>query len=365
MMVRIDRNRMFVLGNGASIGAKRYPAPDKFHKIIPTADNFFRDLLVQGKNKRRSDFLHLLPFIHELLNDLIIRAWRIDPETQHFKETWAGINIEEVFSFFDVGEQMYSSNSYYRKIFHQAKDDLIKFIYLIILMRTQGQRCLFLEKLFSKIEPDDTIITFNWDALIDVTLEHLNNSHFKKYVSLFGDNFKASDYYAHGAFLKLHGSVNWGYCSNNKCKTYNKIQLLKGKGTLPLKKFSLGDSDKCDNCSSKLINNIIPPTSNKIRVQKDSFIHKQWLIARQRLRYSGTIIFIGYSFPKTDFYSEWLFRQINFLVDNDKQFIKKKIIIVNPEMEDKKSYVYQQYHKLFKSHDIESYRDLESFVAIY
>jgi hypothetical protein len=45
------------------------------------------------------------------------------------------------------------------------------------------------------------------------------------------------------------------------------------------------------------------------------------------ISYAKRIIFIGYSFPPTDFYSQWLFRQVYFL-----QKHRPEIVVVNPEM---------------------------------
>jgi hypothetical protein len=100
---------------------------------------------------------------------------------------------------------------------------------------------------------------------------------------------------------------------------------------------------------------VIPPTSNKL-IRRESLLHKLWLIARDKLSRCRKIVFIGYSFPTTDFYSEWLFRQIYFLEGN-----RPEIIVVNPAMKKKGSDVEKRYQRLFKGCRIQVFRNLKEF----
>jgi len=65
---------------------------------------------------------------------------------------------------------------------------------------------------------------------------------------------------------------------------------------------------------------------------KKNLFSNQWNIARRKLQQTKKLVFIGYSFPATDSYAEWLFRQINYLVEDMESltFTKIDIEVVNP-----------------------------------
>jgi hypothetical protein len=363
----MKKTTLYVLGAGASIGANRYPRDIYFQDhSMPSGPNFFYDLfLIEKPSKPELDFMNSLDMTYTGLNKIIVQAWKLPPDRQFWdKNVWKGVNIEDVFTFFDVGEKIYGKGSPYNKAFKKSKEDLMHFIFLMITMRSVGQRCHFLNKIFLKnLGDQDSIISFNWDTLAETTLEYLQKPHYKNYLSLFKSNkLDEAKLSKKGLLLKLHGSINWMYCTNKHCKKFNKVQIIKGRGD-KLITLSLGELDNCKYCGSKMKVNIIPPTSNKIGIHKDSFIHKQWLICREKFRYTSKLVFIGYSFPSTDFYSEWLFRQINFLMIDKDQFVKMEIDVVNPEMLDHKSLTYQRYYNIFRGHKINIFKDLKSYCA--
>lgn len=70
----------------------------------------------------------------------------------------------------------------------------------------------------------------------------------------------------------------------------------------------------------------------------------------------STAIFIGYSFPNTDFYAEWLFRQFQFV-----ERPNPRIVVVNPEMNDESSRTWQKYHSVFQGYEITAFETLKDF----
>jgi len=86
---------------------------------MPSGDNFFYDLFFQGKTDTHDKrLLNVLGLTHEGLNDLIVRAWGLDKNLSHFDpEEWKQVNIEEVFTFLDIGSRMYPPNTRYQKGF--------------------------------------------------------------------------------------------------------------------------------------------------------------------------------------------------------------------------------------------------------
>ena len=95
-------------------------------------------------------------------------------------------------------------------------------------------------------------------------------------------------------------------------------------------------------------------------IHTNTFLKKQWLIAADKLLDVNHLVFIGYSFPPTDFYSEWLFRQINFIEERP----DIKITVVNPEYGKKYSSVTKRFNSIFKGYDIESFKTLKDYSEI-
>jgi hypothetical protein len=162
-----------------------------------------------------------------------------------------------------------------------------------------------------------------------------------------------SDYRHRPVLLKLHGSLNWVVCPNVSCRLHGKPRLAVRGRTL----LGYVDSGKCPACRNDRGGRlIVPPTSQKL-IRRGSLLHKLWLIARAKLPQCGRLVFIGYSFPATDFYSEWLFRQIYF-IDGP----RPEIVVVNPEILKKRSRVSQRYERLFRGCTIRRFGTIEDFM---
>jgi len=351
---------IYVLGAGASIGAKRIPEDHLGSGLkMPSASNFFVDIFYSAETEHHSErYVNFLGLTYERVNEFLVRAWGMKRNIEAFDiKDWQNINIEDVFTFLDVGERMFAKGTNYYKAFQQSKSHLEDFIAHMILVRCEGQRCEHLEKVFRKMNLADTIITFNWDTLADTTLDYLQNVQFENYLKLMsGDSIKISEYKEAGLLLKLHGSVNWFFCENRKCPDYKKIRLPITKNLhLPYNPIT-GSSGKCKTCKNDLRFFVVPPVSNKEIIHQNSYLHKLWLIAREKLAYIYKIVFIGYSFPSTDFYTEWLFRQINFLVGG-----KPEIIVVNPEVNNRNSPVMKRYKAIFRDHKFQKFSSLKEY----
>lgn len=282
---------------------------------------------------------------------------KTNPNKFDIKE-WKNINIEDVFTFLDVGEKMFNTGTCYYTAFHEHKEQLIKLIVLQIMLRCEGKRCEYLETLFKNIKPQDSIISFNWDTLADITLAYLNNSQYINYLKIMSDtSIENKNYKNLGILLKLHGSINWGICKNIKCIEYNKIALVFSSVPDSSTHLPISYMSKCEKCNKEFKPFIIPPTSNKMIIHKNSFIHKLWLIAKDKLLTTSKIVFVGYSFPVTDFYTEWLFRQVHFLTGE-----KHEIVVVNPEFKKRNSEVSKRYKGIFKGHKIVTFNTLKEYV---
>ncbi|MFA6979955.1 MAG: hypothetical protein WC209_11615 [Ignavibacteriaceae bacterium] len=351
--------KMIVLGAGASIGSKRYPIKsslDQMRDRMPSAENFFYDLFKTNKTDNRpAGSLNFLGLTYENLNDLIVRAWHINEEGYN-PEEWKGVNIEEVMTFFEVGSKMHANGSNERKLFKKAQEYLLSFIYPFMPMISDEQHCEYLLHVFFELNKNDTIISYNWDTIAEYTLEKARSIQLKNYAKLMRDeNIEPSKYRNQGLLLKLHGSFNWMICENKICEYYNKVKPpFSGNG---YKLLGLRDTWKCSSCGgSKLKPQIVPPVSNKM-IHENSFLKNQWLIAREKLLDVHELIFIGYSFPPTDYYTEWLFRQLNFIEKRH----EIKVTVVNPEFGKRGSIVTKRYKTIFKGCKIEGVKTLKEY----
>lgn len=342
-----DKIVTLVFGAGVSIGSKLYPIESSLKEsfsTMPSAANFFYDLMIQKKNGRSTIPLNLLPFISEGVYKLIRRGWRIGDLNEDYSdpENWKGINIEDVYTFIDIGEKLYTRGTNYYKWFQNSKQMLEMFMTTTLGMRAEKQHCEILMDLFFQLNPNDDILTFNWDTIAENTLHFCGCRQYENYVDMMNSNrINSKNLLKVGTLLKLHGSLNWMQCTNRKCQGYNKIKLSLDQEGLP-PRFVGEDLHTCPLCKyNRRKPFIIPPVSNKL-IHRNSIVHKLWLIARDKLSVTDKLIIIGYSFPPTDFYSDWLFRQLNFRIKEGPE-----IVVVNPEILKPQSKVSQRYNALF------------------
>ncbi|MBR10707.1 MAG: hypothetical protein CMP48_23860 [Rickettsiales bacterium] len=363
--------KIIVLGAGASIGSKRFPIKssfDQFRTTMPSAENFFYDLSkVNNPDQPHLSSLNFLGLMYEGLNELITRAWNIEGNGSN-NEGWKGVNIEEVMTFLEVGLNMSAPDSNEQKMYINAQESLIDYLYPTIPMVCRDQHCEYLMKIFWKLDDTDSIISYNWDTIADFTLETCSTARrgklpqLRNYAKLLRDkSISINNYLNKGLLLKLHGSFNWMNCKNPKCENSKKIIPPFHPTRQKYKLLTLHETWTCPLCGGKHLEpHIIPPLSNKT-IHKNSFLRDQWMIARQKLLKVEELIFIGYSFPPTDYYTEWLFRQLNFIENKE----PIKITVVNPEYKKRNSLVAKRYKTIFKGCSIESFLTLKDYVSNY
>jgi hypothetical protein len=193
------------------------------------------------------------------------------------------------------------------------------------------------------LKPNDTLINFNWDLLLDnklgrlIALNDIKSSKVKADVHPQYNNFikNLSAYsewtWAHasiqepyvvwpanfGYLLKMHGSIDWFYCPNDRCRACHKVfPLLYSENTF-----------RCSECHEELDSLLIPPILNK-GYRQYPLIRRVWNLAAQEIQSATELIIWGYSLPPTDFYSDWLLRQARVAPIT-------KLAIINPEVIDK------------------------------
>jgi hypothetical protein len=204
------------------------------------------------------------------------------------------------------------------------KNRLLKFIEnVIILSFYYGdenkilQYSNLLKKFIEQLTKDDTIISFNYDVLID---DFLTKNGLLPDYGIDLEQKQASQNNMRIRLFKLHGSLNWSICS--KCKKpqwYEYDYLLErskssksnGSDNISDKLYELFELDSLKMCGKnekhkRLIEEdtlIIPPSWNK---HDYPYFKGMWLKASEALKDADKIIFIGYSFPQTDIYFKFL-----------------------------------------------------------
>lgn len=186
--------------------------------------------------------------------------------------------------------------------------------------------CEYHTNLIRCLGSEDTILTFNYDWLLDSTLKKhglgIWNPRIGYGVPAFeiGAKGRNTDFWACSdprtgrpvfpsesiRLLKLHGSMNWFPVTGNSRRS--RLHLRQ-------RWWAQNGSIECE---------IVPPEWNKpVR----SGIYRQlWRMARARLMETSAIAVIGYSFPQNDLHTQALMR-----VDAHSAETLEYLIVVNPD----------------------------------
>ncbi|MBI4706378.1 MAG: SIR2 family protein [Candidatus Omnitrophica bacterium] len=212
-----------------------------------------------------------------------------------------------------------------RADFNKIKDNFIKSISAVFEESITQKTCEYHTEIVKALVKDSTIVSFNYDCLIDYALKEAGaqkwNARYgysfplRKY-RLIGDPFWSSSLLHPLAtrgetikLLKLHGSLNWHILNKGKGN----------KGSIRLKQHLY------QNVGTPQFT-IMPPEWNKELLKEPAF-EEIWKEAARRIRREKIFVFIGFSFVPTDLFAASLFQ-----LSIGKEKIKK-LIIVNPDRE--------------------------------
>lgn len=244
-----------------------------------------------------------------------------------------GSNIEELFSYIDLRKNLFPdiSPSELEKIRNDLLYVIAKTIKENVIHKKSAIYKKFKENHLNKYE-HPTIISFNWDLLADNVLfppgimfdvagifEADYGSDFLNIDD--SNNVYKTNRNTYCTLLKLHGSLNWLYCS--KCKKDNKYFIYGRKAAVDMME---GIDKKCPKCGRDLTMLMVPPTIQKIEDGGIlTLLGSIWKEAEDALSEAECIYIIGYSFPEDDVHFRHFFRST--LVKNYKK--NKKEIEIN------------------------------------
>jgi len=198
--------------------------------------------------------------------------------------------------------------------------------YLYLCLCNLEDRNGILEKFSKELKPNDHLLTFNYDVLIENSLlEQDKWSPIGGYVGLnqFRSVYKDIDkFFSESSsckILKLHGSINWVKEGPRKIDANNRpvITLHKWDSSSFFPKYEkiLGEEPEGNPLTWIL------PSYFKI-FSKNSFLFGIWREAQRILAQARRLVVLGYSFPEQDSQSQLLLAS---LPDDC------SILIVNPE----------------------------------
>ncbi|VVB97172.1 NAD-dependent protein deacetylase [uncultured archaeon] len=268
-----DIKEVFFLGAGASVSGGIPTFADFRNK----ANKVLYNMKQERENRGR------IPLFQNALN--------------YWNENFNDYNIEEYYSAIEIDEQLNHNNSI-------TTENLKDFIGLTIdilrkLLNTESYKSL------AKYKVAKAIITTNWDILLERSITELEGTIFEKnayinYIAIQSRdeiNLKTlTPIMLSTPIMKLHGSLNWGYCS--EC---GKIYYFNKQMYDALYSF---DNVTCRiHEDIRLTPFIVPPTLSKLEKTEPnvkSQLSSIWSKASEYLRSCEKIYFIGYSFPETD-----------------------------------------------------------------
>jgi hypothetical protein len=178
------------------------------------------------------------------------------------------------------------------------------------------------------VKAGDTIISFNWDLILDRLL--------------FEDEVRSENYgFGHSGaasitLLKPHGSLNWyDGTQGTRIKPHLRVPLRTNEHDDTVYAFKHFRSPRSKN---KYMPMIIPPVFNK-DFSHGVFRHV-WRTCVSRLSKAKRVVFLGYSLPEIDLHARFIFRcgfynQINGELlpshTRSKPTGKSTVVIVNPD----------------------------------
>ena len=165
-----------------------------------------------------------------------------------------------------------------------------------------------------------SIITFNYDVALDYALI-FNKIDFN--YCLNEDDREDSLH-----LLKLHGSLNWGFC--NKCNmidhfnVHESIKPVRRRATTKIR-AAQDIITKVHRCGQQLVGPfLVPPTFNK--TYRQTGITNVWRMAARDLAEAREVYIIGYSFPSTDVFFHYL-----LALGTHSDTTIRKFVVANPD----------------------------------
>lgn len=150
------------------------------------------------------------------------------------------------------------------------------------------------------------VISLNYDIILDLAMFDLCNQRKPGSAPSYGCDIKTESYQSKeqwGKLLKIHGSVNWMYCSqchHLEIGWSSRSGAPRSIGTLfflPLEE-QYNNRALCPECKTQMRPILITPTHRKD--YRNPHLARIWYEAERALQQANRVIFVGYSLPDDD-----------------------------------------------------------------
>lgn len=288
-----SRKTLVVLGAGASRGASF--VTNQVGVLPPLDCDFFQQL---SRMHTCESAARLLEFVR----------------SEYGHES--GLSMEVFFSEADYTDRFHEELSVDRgpkvKRYQAALSDFYVSLAQLLNVSTSSP-CDYHERLASQLHAEDSIISFNYDCIVDSALRERAGRRWDPDRQGYG--FQVTD-----------GATQWSHSSRGRAPQ-SSIRLLKMHGSANWNIESGSVSLLPHPAEDTLANRIIPPTWFK-NLQISPFT-EVWKRARLAVRSARIIVVVGYSVPPTDLFSRSLFK-----VEAGSKEKREKLdllVLVNPD----------------------------------
>ena len=271
---------VYILGAGSSISHSNSIYPDIENIFIKAVE---LNILNDSSKKIKNQYIDLYKYIKSILGINIL-------------DTNKRLNFEKSFTLIEIENQKNTSEF---GILRKQLIDILLNVFTKLKDNIDQSSELDHNIFAKKLNYEDTIISFNWDILLEDVLgrvvhlspylyggkleksdqskrdnypeENLHNlSYFDFINSRYLRNYRESEYLnvRNSFYLKLHGSVDWKICRNQFCEKYN----------TPLPTLYPLKYKECDFCYENTDILIIPPILNKV-INQSPLVRILWNIA--------------------------------------------------------------------------------------
>jgi len=275
---------VYILGAGSSASFDRSYSGIR----CPTAKNFFSvadTVLKSMPGNGLAGYKNIVSFLEKYFSLPISKVEK------------AGLDMQDVLTFLDL-ELEYSDSVEEMDLLTSARNEFMDLLTLIFNRVLVGPPCPYHTALASSLAEGDTIISFNYDLLMDSAM---NKSPYWAPETGYGFNAATADagiitpgLQSKTYLLKPHGSFNWMVCKN--CGKVYVLSPDQSTITVQCSSFKTTEGKQTQHTMERLI---IPPS-----IKKDvhgNILQQIWIKALEYLKIARRIVIIGYSLPATDF----------------------------------------------------------------
>ena len=218
--------------------------------------------------------------------------------------------LGDILSFIDFNlyKKIITIKSYNYDDLIKIRNSFIRVIAVVLKNNLENLDSLATDDFVNKINDSDSIISTNYDIVIDnALLSRLNNTNYGAKIRenihpvphadgtiIAGRKIDMLLNQGHIKLLKLHGSLNWLYCP--KCDEIDITLKSKVAAEFLNKEYEISCLNQY--CTSNYEPLIVTPT--KFKRYENRVLNKIWEISRECISRADEIVFIGYSLPEAD-----------------------------------------------------------------